>query len=87
MRVTNIKMGSILPEHNGYKVLQLDSNKNQGNGSTRNQAQFQSLTKPDKKPLNAQTVSSGNNIAKGQGTFRTINQDLTNWIQPSAVAK
>lgn len=37
--------------------------------------------------MGSQAVSSGNNIAMGQGQFKTINQEFTNWIQPSAVAK
>jgi len=78
-------MGSILPEHNNYKVSQLDVKEEAG---TRNSARFQTVAnKLNKGTLNSQTVSSGNNIAKGNGSFRTINQELTNWIQPSAVAK
>ena len=85
MRAANFKMGSILPEHNNYKVTGLNK-ANQGSGSiglTKNSSNFKPATRPNQ----SQAVSAGNNVAKGNGSFKTVNQEFTNWIQPSAIAK
>lgn len=48
---------------------------------------FKQVAQRNNGPQNSQTVSAGTNFAKGNGSFRTVNQEFTNWIQPSAVAK
>ena len=35
--------------------------------------------------MNNHGVSFGNNVAMGKGSFKTVNQDLTHWVQPSGV--
>ena len=70
MQKANFKMGSILPEHNGYRVQQLEKSPSGATlGLTRNTSNFKA-----NKILNSQTVSSGNNVAKGNGSFQTVNQ-------------
>mmetsp|Transcript_6513 Transcript_6513/g.8787 ORF Transcript_6513/g.8787 Transcript_6513/m.8787 type:complete len:90 (-) Transcript_6513:144-413(-) len=89
MRSANFKMGSILPEHNSYRVSGLERN-DSGAGSTIGLTKNGSNFKPQVQrvtPVKTQNVSAGNMIAKGNGSFKTVNQEFTNWIQPSAVSK
>ena len=71
MRSANFKMGSILPEHNGYRVSNLDKNNSGALGLNKNQGAF--APRPAQKQVQAQQVSQGNNIARGNGSFKTIN--------------
>ena len=80
MRAANFNMGSILPEHNKYRASGLDAQKNASIGLAG------SFKPRNNMPINSQQVSSGNNIARGNGQFKTVNQEFTGWIQPSAVA-
>ena len=82
MRSAHFKMGSILPEHNSYKPSQLDRS-NSGSIGLANKGSFKPIA--SRSPVQSQQVSAGNNIAKGSGSFQTVNQQFTNWIQPSAV--
>lgn len=78
MRAVNFKMGSILPENNNYKLSGLDRNSSASIGLSKNANSF----KPQFQRAhgNSNQVSSGNNIAKGSGSFKTVNQEFTNWI-------
>lgn len=90
MRAVSFKMGSILPENNSYKALQLRENPSSDSLGlkTRNSNIFKTTNhKTGATLINSQTVSAGNNIAKGNGNFKTVNQQFTHWIQPSAVTK
>lgn len=88
MRAVSFKMGSILPENNGYKAQQLRENSSGATlGLSRNSSVFKTTNGKTGATLNSQTVSAGNNIAKGNGNFKTVNQQFTHWIQPSAVTK
>ena len=68
MRAANFKMGSILPEHNKYRATQLETQKNASIGLSSN---FR--PRNNNAPANSQKVSSGNNIAHGKGSFKTVN--------------
>ena len=80
MRNSNFKVGSILPEHNKFQPsnIPIDSSTL---GMAKKRIDFkqagQSIV-----PVNNLATSAGNNISKGQGDFKTINQSFVNWIQP-----
>lgn len=78
MRSVNFKMGSILPENNNYKLSGLDKNSSAQLGLSKNTSNFKpQFQRPQ---VSSNQVSSGNNIAKGSGSFKTVNQEFTNWI-------
>ena len=83
MRSANFKMGSILPEnHDNYRVSGLERNNSGAIGLKNNN--FKPMAR--QQPIKSQEVSAGNNIARGNGNFKTVNQEFTHWIQP-ALAK
>ena len=89
MRAANFKMGSILPEYNNYRPQNLERN-NSGTIGLQ-QASGGPIFKPAIRQgtisQNPHQVSAGNNIARGKGSFSTVNQEFTNWIQPSGLAQ
>jgi len=79
MRSANFKMGSILPESNNYKVSGLERIASKGSniGLTKTSSNFKPARNSAHK---SQGISAGNNIARGSGMFKTVNQEMTNWI-------
>ena len=63
-------MGSILPESNNYRVSALEAGKSGAIGLSKNNS-----FKPRamQQPVKSQEVSAGNNIARGHGSFKTVN--------------
>lgn len=86
MRAANFKMGSHLPETNSFKPSTLERAQSGTIGLVHKQPNFRPRSIA-LAPQSMQQVSAGNNIAKGGGSFKTINQSFVNWIQPSAVAR
>ena len=83
MRAANFKMGSILPEHNSYKPSQLERSSSGQIGLAIGAGGFKPVIGGGK-PHGSQAVSSGNMVARGNGSFQTVNQQLHGWIQPAA---
>ena len=80
MRAANFKMGSILPENNAYQLGGLEKNpSNAAIGLSKNTGGYRPQAMRNS-PIKSQDVSAGNNIARGMGTFKTVNQEMTNWI-------
>lgn len=85
MRLSNFKMGSILPEHNNYKIAGLENINSNTIGLFKNVNNFKQYPRRQSPANKMQDISAGNNIAKGFGSFRTVNQEMTNWIQPRTI--
>jgi len=86
MRAANFKMGSILPEHDRVKSIELSK---PGEGSFRPNAKSiiagSALIHSDK--IKAQGVSEGNPLLmKGKADFVTNNMQQIKWIQPTPVS-
>ena len=65
-------MGSILPENNNYRVSALEAGNSGAIGLSKNNS-FKPRGANQQQPVKSQEVSAGNNIAKGHGSFKTVN--------------
>ena len=72
MRSANFNMGSILPEHNRFKTRGLERNASGATIGLSKAGSFKPAARPSKM-VNSQSVSAGNNIARGVGSFKTVN--------------